>query len=65
MSICFFKKIHEIGNRSRKGMTLIPCPWINQGESEGLMGTIYKIKFKDKNRNTKEGKTFWIRYQHS
>jgi len=30
----------------------------------GLMGSIYKRKFKDKNGNTKEGKTFWIRYQH-
>jgi len=29
------------------------------------MGTIYRRKFKDKNGNTKEGKTFWIRYQHN
>ena len=29
------------------------------------MGTIYKRKFKDKNGNPKEGKTFWIRYQHN
>jgi integrase len=30
-----------------------------------IMGTIYRRKFKDKNGNTKEGKTFWIRYQHN
>jgi hypothetical protein len=24
---------HGIGNRSRKGMTLIPCPLLTQGES--------------------------------
>ena len=29
------------------------------------MGTIYRRKFKDKNGNTLEGKTFWIRYQHN
>jgi hypothetical protein len=29
------------------------------------MGTIYRRKFKDKNGNTKEGKTFWIRFQHN
>jgi integrase len=29
------------------------------------MGSIYRRKFKDKNGNTKEGKTFWIRYQHN
>jgi integrase len=29
------------------------------------MGTIYRRKFKDKNGNTQEGKTFWIRYQHN
>jgi hypothetical protein len=29
---------HGIGNRSRKGISLIPCPWITQGESEGLYG---------------------------
>ena len=29
------------------------------------MGTIYRRKFKDKNGNTREGKTFWIRYKHN
>ncbi len=29
------------------------------------MGSIYKRKFKDKNGKTKEGNTFWIRYQHN
>jgi integrase len=29
------------------------------------MGSIYRRKFKDKNGNTKEGKTYWIRYQHN
>ena len=29
------------------------------------MGSIYKRKFKDKNGKTKEGKTYWIRYQHN
>jgi integrase len=28
------------------------------------MGTIYRRKFKDKNGNTREGKTFWIKYYH-
>jgi hypothetical protein len=32
-------------------MTLIPCPLSTQGESEGLMGSIYK-----------RGKTYWIKY---
>jgi integrase len=29
------------------------------------MGTIYRRKFKDKNGNTKEGKTYWIKYHHN
>ena len=29
------------------------------------MGSIYKRKFKDKNGNTKEGISFWIRYQNN
>jgi hypothetical protein len=32
-------------------MTLIPCPWKPSGESEGLMGHIYK-----------RGNIFWIKY---
>jgi len=28
---------HGIGKRSRKGISLIPFPWITQGESEGLL----------------------------
>ena len=29
------------------------------------MGSIYRRKFKDKDNKTREGKTFWIRYQHN
>jgi len=29
------------------------------------MGTIYRRKFKDKDGNTREGKTYWIKYYHN
>ncbi len=49
----WYVKSFFINSRARrcrpKRITLIPCPWINQGESEWLMGTIYRRKFKDKN----------------
>ncbi|MFC1515625.1 hypothetical protein ACFL7E_02575 [Thermodesulfobacteriota bacterium] len=32
-SQALFLLTHGIGNRSRKGMPLIPCPWTNSGES--------------------------------
>ena len=35
----FIQQTHGIGAAGRKGMTLIPFPWITQGKSEGLYGS--------------------------
>jgi hypothetical protein len=43
---------HGIGQRSRKGVTLAPCPWITQGESEGLF--VFKRGYKKKRQPTGE-----------
>jgi integrase len=44
---------HGIGNRCRKGMTLIPCPWKPSGESEGLMGVLAECPLCHKKQSVK------------
>jgi len=50
---------HGIGNRSRKGMTQIPCPWKTQGERQGIMGVKVRQKIKGK------GKPWWVFVAHN